>query len=138
MGCHHTLLDSYSFDCIHPGYIRAFEEAKENCTILIVLLHYSNPNKPAPILSDDERVEILSAIRFIDEIYPYKTEDELFHILQHIKPDIRFLGSDYQDGSKPITGAELEIPIHYIDRSHGWSSTKYKKLIAESLEKNVS
>ena len=28
---------------------------------------------------------------------------------------------------------ELNIPIHYLDRSHGWSTTKYKELLAKSL-----
>ena len=45
--------------------------------------------------------------------------------------DVRFLGDDYQ--GKEFTGMELNIPIHYLDRSHGWSTTKYKELIAKTL-----
>ena len=47
------------------------------------------------------------------------------------KIDVRFLGNDYK--GKDFTGKDLNIPIHYLDRSHGWSTTKFKKLIAASL-----
>ena len=55
----------------------------------------------------------------------------LYEILNETKIDIRFLGDDYKD--KSYTGDDLRLPIHYLDRSHGWSTTKFKKLIAESL-----
>ena len=45
--------------------------------------------------------------------------------------DVRFLGDDYVD--KPFTGDDLKIPIHYMNRDHGWSTTKFKKLIAQSI-----
>ena len=47
------------------------------------------------------------------------------------KIDVRFLGDDYKN--KSFTGDDLNIPIHYLDRSHGWSTTKFKKLIVETL-----
>lgn len=48
--------------------------------------------------------------------------------------DIRFLGDDYID--KYYTGKELSIEIGFIDRSHGWSTTKYKIAIGNSLKNN--
>ena len=69
----------------------------------------------------------------VDEIISYTTEAELLLLLKSHKIDIRFLGDDYID--KEFTGMELNIPIHYLDRSHGWSTTKYKELIAKSLTK---
>ena len=45
--------------------------------------------------------------------------------------DIRFLGDDYI--GKPFTGDNLKLPIHYLNRDHGWSTTKYKQLIAKSI-----
>jgi glycerol-3-phosphate cytidylyltransferase len=67
----------------------------------------------------------------VDDIICYKTEAELLRLLRDQKIDIRFLGDDYQ--GKEFTGMELNIPIHYLDRSHGWSTTKYKELIAKSF-----
>lgn len=126
-----------NFDIIHPGYVKMFKECKENCNEFIVLLHtdpsIERPYKLKPILSVEERDEILISIKYIDNVFTYTYENDLLELLNKLKPDIRFLGDDYKD--KPYTGYDLKIPVHYLDRSHGWSTTKFKKLIAESYEK---
>lgn len=127
-----------AFDIIHPGYIRAFAEAKQHCDKLVVCLHVDpsveNPAKPKPVLSWMERKEILEAIKYVDFVMPYHSEEEFLKILKRTDPDIRFLGNDYSIEVKKITGAELNIHIHYIDRSHGWSETRIKNLVRLSLE----
>ena len=124
-----------NFDVIHPGYIHMFDECKNYCDTLLLLLHddpsVERPEKIKPILSLDERTMILNSLKQIDRIITYKTESDLYEILMNKKIDVRFLGDDYRD--KSFTGDDLDIPIHYLDRSHGWSTTKFKKLIAESL-----
>ena len=124
-----------NFDVIHPGYIYMFNECKEHCDILLLLLHddssIERPEKIKPILDLNERKLILSSIKQIDKIIPYRTEKDLYHILREEQIDIRFLGDDYKD--KSFTGDDLNIPIHYLDRSHGWSTTKFKKMIAETV-----
>ena len=123
-----------NFDVIHPGYIHLFNECKEFCTELIILLHedpsIERPEKLKPILNLDERMIILSSLKQIDQIIPYKLETDLYELLSNLDIDIRFLGYDYK--SKPFTGHDLNIPIHFLDRSHGWSTTKFKNKIAKS------
>ena len=125
-----------NFDVIHPGYIKTFRECKENCDHFTVLLHtdptIERPNKLKPILSVDERIEILSSIKYIDDIKVYTYEEELIKLLEDYKFNIRFLGDDYI--GKSFTGIELNIKIHYISRNHGWSTRKFKKLITETLK----
>lgn len=124
-----------NFDVIHPGYIKMFKECKLYCKQLIVLLHIDpsieRPEKLKPILSKEERTEVLTSIRFIDGIAYYTYEKELVDLIQRLTPDIRFLGDDYR--GKTYTGFELDIPVHYLNRDHGWSTTKFKKLIADTL-----
>ena len=123
-----------NFDVIHPGYIHLFNECKEFCTELIILLHedpsIERPEKLKPIMNLDERMMILSSLKQIDQIIPYKLETDLYELLSNLDIDIRFLGDDYK--SKPFTGDDLNIPIHFLDRSHGWSTTKFKNKIAKS------
>ena len=123
-----------NFDVIHPGYIHLFNECKEFCTELIILLHedpsIERPEKLKPILNLDERKMILSSLTQVDQIIPYKLEVDLYELLSNLDIDIRFLGDDYK--SKPFTGDDLNIPIHFLDRSHGWSTTKFKNKIAKS------
>ena len=124
-----------NFDVIHPGYIHMFDECKNYCDTLLLLLHddpsVERPEKIKPILSLDERTMILNSLKQIDRIITYQTESDLYEILMNKKIDVRFLGDDYRD--KSFTGVDLDIPIHYLDRSHGWSTTKFKKLIAKTL-----
>ena len=123
-----------NFDVIHPGYIHLFNECKEFCTELIILLHedpsIERPEKLKPVLNLNERTMILSSLNQIDRIIPYKLEADLYELLSKLDIDIRFLGDDYK--SKPFTGDDLNIPIHFLDRSHGWSTTKFKNKIAKS------
>ena len=126
-----------NFDVIHPGYIRMFNECKEHCTRLIVLLHedpsIERPEKMKPILSVAERREMLLSLEMIDEIITYSTEHVLYEFIKGIDPDIRFLGDDYI--GKDFTGKDLGTLIHYINRDHGWSTTKYKQLIADEVQR---
>lgn len=123
-----------AFDIIHPGYIKMFKKIKEYCDFILVGLH-SDPsienNKMTPILSIEERKEILLSLKFVDEIIIYHNEKELKEILKTRKIDFRFLGEDYIN--KKYTGDDLPIKVVYIDRSHGWSASKMKTEIFKRM-----
>lgn len=125
-----------SFDVLHPGYIAMFSQARQHCNKLIVGLHadptLENPTKIKPILSVDERKNTLLSLKYVDDVIVYHTEAELITLIDQIKPNIRFLGDDYK--SKIITGCRDDVKIHFLDRSHGWSTTKFKNLIKKSLD----
>jgi len=125
-----------NFDVIHPGYVKTFKECKENCDHFTILLHsdptIERPEKLKPILSLEERMEVLCSIKYIDKIQAYTYEKELIEILKNGDFTIRFLGDDYLD--KDFTGSHLNIPIHYISRDHGWSTTKFKNAINKSFD----
>ena len=62
-----------NFDVIHPGYIKMFKECNTNCDHFTVLLHsdpsIERPEKLKPILTLDERIEVLSSIKYIHDIH---------------------------------------------------------------------
>ena len=125
-----------NFDVLHPGYIKMFNEAAANCDCLIVLLQtdptVERPEKLKPILSVEERKEMLSSLKAVCDIITYTYETQLLDILKMGEFDVRFLGDDYVGRS--FTGDHLSIPIHWIKRKHGWSTTKFKELIANSVD----
>ena len=127
-----------NFDVIHPGYIKLFKECKENCDHFTILLHsdpsIERPHKLKPILSLTERKEMLFSLKYVDDIITYTYEKELVSILENNNFNLRFLGDDYIN--KKFTGDNLNIKLYFINRDHGWSTTKYKKLISESIKKN--
>ena len=124
-----------NFDVIHPGYIKMFKECAANCDCLVVLLHadpsIERPHKLKPILSVEERKEMLMELKSVCDVVSYTYEESLLELLKIGEFDIRFLGDDYID--KPFTGDHLKIPIHYLNRDHGWSTTKFKNLIAKTI-----
>ena len=125
-----------NFDVIHPGYIAMFDECKKHCDRLIVCLHedpsIERPEKLKPILHWSDRVKILDSLVQVDFVFLYGTEADLYETLVKGDFDVRFLGDDYL--GKTYTGYELNIPIKYLNRDHGWSTTLYKQLIADSLK----
>ena len=124
-----------NFDVIHPGYIKMFSECKNNCDHFTILLHsdpsIERPDKLKPILTLDERIEVLSSIKFVDDIKSYTYETELYELIKNGGYSVRFLGDDYRN--KSFTGDDLNIHIHYLNRDHGWSTTKFKNLIAKTI-----
>ena len=127
-----------TFDIYHPGYALMLKECKDNCNYLIVGLHenpvWERQDKNSPIMSLHERFLVLKSIRYIDEIAPYKNESELLNLLNFYKPDIRFLGSDYNtpEMKKKITGRLLCKETYYISRFHDYSSSSIRTKIYES------
>ena len=131
-----------NFDLLHPGYIITFEEAKKHCDRFIVFLQKDpsehRKNKYKPVISLYERYKALMSIRFIDEVYIYQTEEELYNLIKFWEPDVRILGEDYigpNGKPKPFTGDDLPPKIIYTSRSHIWSTTKLKDLITKQTIK---
>ena len=123
------------FDLLHAGHILMLEDSKKQCDYLIVGLQ-SDPTidrsdtKNKPVQSLKERQIQLEAIKYIDEIVIYNTENELYDLLKEINPDIRILGSDYKN--KSFTGDDLPIKIYYHNRNHNFSTTNLREQIVNS------
>ena len=126
-----------AFDVIHPGYIRMFKEAKEHCNHLTVALH-KDPStervyKMSPVHSVEERKEILHAIKYVDDVIVYDVEETFLSYLKDY--EIRFLGTDYLDGS--YTGKDIAIDVVWLSREHDYSVSRLKKIIHGSIEDHM-
>lgn len=125
------------FDLFHAGHVLMLQECKQHCDRLIIAVNAAenidaniNPGKQAPVYSLEHRVMILKSCKYVDEVIIYRNEEELLGILKAGNFGVRFLGEDYK--GRPITGQELNIPIHYTDRGHGLSTSDFRKKIIES------
>ena len=128
-----------NFDLIHPGYIYTFESAKNHCDRFIVFLQRDpslhRKSKYKPVVPLYERYRTLMSIKYIDDVYVYQTEDELYELIKFFKPDIRILGEDYI--GKSFTGEELPPKVVYTSRTHGWSTTRMKDMITmQTIKQN--
>ena len=93
------------FDVLHVGHIRYLADAKKLGAILVVGLNSDISMKmikdeKRPILPENERVEILSAVEFIDYIVIFNERDAN-NLLNAIKPNIHAKGTDYSKDNVP-------------------------------------
>ena len=88
-----------TFDLLHAGHITMLEEAKHHCEYLIVGLQtdptIDRPEKNKPIQSLVERQIQLAAVKYVDEIVCYQTEEDLKDLLLTLPINVRVLGDEY-------------------------------------------
>ena len=125
-----------TFDLLHAGHIGMLREAKQHCDYLIVGLQTdptidrpTEKNKPVQTLV--ERYAQLNAVKFVDEIVPYQTEEDVIDILELFEIDIRFLGEEYRE--KEFTGKDVcrkrGIELHFNKRDHRFSTSGLRKRV---------
>jgi len=118
-----------SFDLLHAGHVQMLREAKEQCDYLICGLQIDpsidRNTKNAPLQTIVERYTQLKAVRYVDEIIPYITEEDLEDILSMYHIDVRILGEEYKD--KDFTGKDIckkrDIQLYFNKRDHRFSSS---------------
>lgn len=119
------------FDLFHAGHVLMLQEAKEQCDRLVVALQtdptIDRPEKNKPVQSLVERYIQLEGCKYVDQIIPYTTEEDLLNILQCYDWDVRIIGEEYY--GKPFTGHELGIETYYNSRRHGFSTSELRKRI---------
>ena len=90
-----------TFDLLHAGHIKMLEEAKLQCDYLIVGLQLdpsiNRKEKNTPSQSIIERYIQLRGCKYIDEVVPYVSEQDLEDILQSFKLDVRIIGEEYRN-----------------------------------------
>ena len=116
-----------SFDIIHKGHIGLLNYAKSLGDHLLVAIDSDNRIKQLkgsdrPINSLDERLNLLSNLKAVDEIVYFDSEQELVDIIKNYDPDVMVKGSDYKD--KRIVGAEHCNAIEFYEINDGYSTTK--------------
>jgi glycerol-3-phosphate cytidylyltransferase len=126
-----------AFDLLHAGHVKMLEEAKLRCDYLIVGLQtdptLDRPEKNKPTQTVVERYIQLKACKFVDEIVPYATEQDLEDILQAFDINMRIVGDEYIE--KDFTGRsyceEKGIELYFNSRDHRFSSSSLRKVVAE-------
>jgi rfaE bifunctional protein nucleotidyltransferase chain/domain len=85
---------------LHIGHIRYLKDAKKLGDVLIIGLNTDSSVKQykgdkRPLMPEDERAEMLSALEFVDYIVKFSERDPR-NLLDAIKPDIHVKGGDYK------------------------------------------
>lgn len=129
-----------AFDLLHAGHIQMLKDAKDQCDYLICGLQVDpamdRETKNSPVQSLVERYIQLAAVKYVDEIIPYESEDDLNDILELLPINIRILGEEYR--KKDFTGKDVcrrrGIELFFNKRDHRFSSSSLRKRISQHKE----
>ncbi len=117
-----------TFDIVHVGHLRLLEYARSYPdSYIYVLIDSDNRIKKLkgperPINNEYERASLLAALRSVDKVDIFDTDDELRNYIKNYEPDLMIKGSDYID--KPIIGSEFCKQIIFYDRLNKYSTTQ--------------
>lgn len=124
------------FDLFHVGHVRIINRAKSMCDRLIVgvstdeLVH-SYKDK-YPVISFEERTEIVSNIRNVDCVVPQENQNK-FDAWERYKFDVLFVGDDWyktekwQDHERKFI--DVGVKVIYFPYTKGTSSTKINSIL---------
>ena len=107
------------FDPIHVGHLEYLRMAKELGDSLVVIVNNNYQcklKKGKHFMDENDRVEIVKALRFVDEVFLSVDKDRtVCKSLEEIKPDIFANGGDRATSEVPETPVCKKFNIRMVD-----------------------
>ena len=115
------------FDLLHLGHLTLLETARGMGDYLHVAIdsdrrarELKGPDRP--VRNQVERQNLLQALRCVDQVSVFDTDQDLRDVIRDYAPDVMVKGMDYQ--YQPIIGSEHCGSIRFIDLLDGYSTTR--------------
>ena len=114
----------------HIGHLNILKRAKEQCDYLIVGVSTDEVveeyKKKTPIIKFEERIAIVEAIKYVDEVVPQTTMDKM-EAWKQLKFDVMFHGSDWKGSDMYNHIIEkfnnVGVKVIFLPHTEGVSST---------------
>ncbi|HEU4417708.1 MAG TPA: adenylyltransferase/cytidyltransferase family protein [Planctomycetota bacterium] len=125
-----VVLTNGVFDLLHVGHMRCLEDARSRGDLLVVAVNGEKSaealkGKGHPVVSTAERMEVLSALSFVDYVTYFEepTADEL---LEQLRPTLYAKGKDYTINSLPEknTLKKCDIKAVFVGDKKAHSTSK--------------
>lgn len=131
------------YDMFHIGHLNVIRRAKEQCDYLIVGVSSDElvqiDKGKTPVIPFEERIQIVAALRDVDEVVPQTDKDKLA-AWNKLHFDKMFVGSDWEGTPQWIKFEEqfapLGVQIVYLPHTDGISSTKLTDVIKRILDEH--
>ena len=129
------------YDMFHIGHLNILKRAKEQCDYLIVgvttdKLCLKRKSK-LPVICEADRVEIVKAIRYVDEVVVQANMDKLKAVKEY-NADAVFVGTDWKGtvlwDKYERDLLEIGCSVVYLDHTDGISSTILRNRLNENLD----
>jgi len=114
------------FDVLHMGHIKLLQRARQMGLPVVVGIDTDERVKAMkgasrPINSLQDRRGVLQAIKYVDEVREFSTDDELKKHLKELLPRYMLIGEEYRD--KVIIGKEFIKEVIYMKKYGELSSS---------------
>lgn len=123
-----------TFDILHPGHVALLAHAKslgDHVTVAIDsdrrVTELKGPGRP--YYDQRERAMMLLALRDVDIVMIFDTDQELDAICASVKPDVMVKGSDWQ--GQPVIGQDHCGRIEWFDRIKKYSTSSIYENLAD-------
>ena len=119
-----------SFDLFHVGHLRFLTQCRKRCDLLYVGVNADGmalaDDKPAPIIPDSQRAEILQGLRCVAGAWVESDIDKMV-AWRWLKFDVLFVGTDWK-GTDHWNGIERQfagtgVKVVYVPYTEGVSSS---------------
>lgn len=127
------------YDMFHVGHLNVIMNAKKLCDKLIVAIStdevVTNQKGVVPIIPYEDRVKIVQAIRYVDEVVPqyeYGLEGKIWAAKEY-GFEALFVGDDWKGTDKwneiERELSKLGVDVVYLPHTDGISSTHLKEVL---------
>jgi len=115
------------FDILHIGHIKMLQFARSLGDNLIVGIDSdkriaSLKGSDRPINNQNDRVEFLRSIKYVDDVFVFDSKENMCDILAREEITDIVVGEEYRN--KEITGKDIVPSIHFFPKIEGFSTTE--------------
>ncbi len=95
-----TVITFGTFDVLHVGHVRVLQRSAELGDRLVVgvsadALNLKKKNR-APVFSQEERLEIVGALRVVDEVFVEESLEQKREYIERYHADVLVMGDDWK------------------------------------------
>ena len=121
-----TVFTNGCFDVLHRGHIELFNFAKNQGGYLTVGIDADKRVKKSkgesrPVNNETDRKYFLEAIKYVDEVKIFNSDEQLSNIIKQYKPDCMVIGSDWM--GKQVIGGQYAKELVYFSRVGNYSTS---------------
>ncbi|MHA1311338.1 MAG: adenylyltransferase/cytidyltransferase family protein [Candidatus Helarchaeota archaeon] len=140
-----------TFDILHLGHVKLLTNAKKvggkNAKLIVIVARDQNVIKEKnrkPVFPESQRLEMIKALKVVDEAYLGNLGEDKLKIIEKIRPDIIVLGYDqnikeneiYQELKKRGLTPKIKRLEKYGNESFNSSSKIIKRVMEKFADEN--
>jgi len=114
-----------AYEIWHIGHLNLIRQAKSKCDRLIICIsddeYIASKKHHSASIPLQYRKEMIEALKYVDMVDVQSLSCGKKELVEKYRPDVIFVGNDWTP--ETFTGEGLGVPVVYLNRTKGISST---------------